>query len=188
MVSCAEIVGNVVALAPITAQDLVFATETAVFRLSGGELRRYEGGMPLAIAGGPEGDLWVAPSPMAGAGVARFDGTEWFTETLPVDVITSLVVGPEGEVFAGAGQVFRREPSGGWAAIGDAGAAVRLLRAGSGGDVWALARSRILRLQGDRWEVAFDAGELIIHTFAPGEDGMLWLGTSVGVVQVELDG
>lgn len=188
VVSCQELSGNVVDIEPAADGSIVFATETAVYRLAGGQLERHAGRVVLDIAVDPEGGLWLAQSSLSGGGLVRFDGTTWLTETLPVQIVTSLAVTFDGVVFAlGDGRVLARDETGTWSQVSTPHPDLRLLKLSRAGGLWALAASRVLRLEGESWETVFDAGGMQIHTFAVDGEGTLWLGTSVGALSVELE-
>jgi hypothetical protein len=185
LVGCEELAGNVIRILPQDDQDVVFATETGVYHLVEDSLEKHEGRVVLATAVGPDGDLWVAQSPLSGSGLVRFDGTTWVTETLPIGVVTSLAVVPDdGILAAGEGRVFRRADDGTWAAVGDADVGITQLYVGPEGGVWGLALQRVLHLSEDRWVTVFDAAPLAVNTFAVTEGRSLWLGTPAGAVHI----
>jgi ligand-binding sensor domain-containing protein len=172
--------------------DLAFGPDGAVWVASGMKLGRFDGQawtfydrLVSAVAVAPDSAVWVSGwKGIQGSDYsARFDGSTWVEYPGRKG---SLTAAPDGLVWAvapGEGAVcFDGQQWSSCDGLDNVDLDPRdCLVMRPDGSLWADSRGKLVRLEGEAWQVHPGA-------IACAPDGSLWLGTSNGVVHWEPDG
>jgi streptogramin lyase len=142
-------------------------------------------GRPTALAGGPDGALWmtVDGGPGQPDGITRFttDPAAELTRALPsASDPRSIVAAPDGALWFAEGGRLGRLTTSGELTYRSVGAAPAALAAGPPGTVW-FAQGATVRQLDDDAEYATGSP---VSALAAGPDGALWAGVRGGVVRV----